>query len=135
MNGLQTKLLQWRLRRDCREYAYRKLLEDGEVGTLLHGSGEDFSDRIAAELVAGCVRLTAVLYGAGGKVWLGYDLYVKDAPDAAEWILYENLTEAGDTREGTMLKILDEAVTAHGLSYTECSFTKLPGTVGTAERK
>ncbi len=133
--SIRTRLLKSRLLRECREYSYRRWADEDEIRSLLAHPPAHFSERTAAELIAGCVRLTAVLYEIGGRVCLGFDFYVKDSPGSAEWILFENLCGAGDTKESTMLNILDEAVTAHGLSYTECSFAKLDGTQVNLERK
>ncbi len=135
MDLIRTLLLKRKLLRDCREYSYRQLLDEGEVKNLLSRSTDDFSPLTASEIVAGCVRLTAVLYVSVGKIRLGFDLYVKDTPTSDEWILYENLRVTGDTRELTMLRILDDAVTDRELSYTECSFTRLSGTKVNVEQK
>ena len=54
---------------------------------------------------------------------------VKDTPESAEWICYENLQEEVRYNvwnlEREMFLVLDRAVEQFGLSYTECNFQKL----------
>ncbi len=112
---------------ECSEYSYQKCVGDDEIRRLLFTFRQDFSEQTIAVLIAGCVKLDAVLYQKDGRVYLGCDLYVKDSPDAAEWIFYEALCDTEDVSELSMLKILDHAVKEHGLSYTECCFEHLDG--------
>ncbi|MBO5127341.1 MAG: hypothetical protein J6D10_07200 [Clostridia bacterium] len=121
------RILRSRLVQECREYSYEKCVGDDEIRSLLFTFRQDFPEQTAAVLIAGCVKLNAVLYQKDGRIHLGYDLYVKDSPGSAEWIFYEALCDTEDVSELSMLKILDHAVKEHGLSYTECCFERLDG--------
>ncbi len=121
------RILRSRLMQVCREYSYEKCVGDDEVRRLLFTFRQDFSEQTAAVLIAGCVKLDAVLYQKDGRIHLGCDLYVKDSPGSSEWIFYEALCDTEDVSELSMLKILDHAVKEHGLSYTECCFERLDG--------
>ena len=112
---------------ECREYSYEKCVSDDEIRRLLFTFRKDFPEQTVAVLIAGCVKLDAVLYTQDGRIHLGFDLYVKDSPDSAEWIFYEALCDTEDVSELSMLKILDHAVKEHGLSYMECCFEQLDG--------
>ena len=121
------RILRSRLMQECREYSYEKCVGDDEVRRLLFTFRQDFPEQTAAVLIAGCVKLNAVLYQRDGRIHLGCDLYVKDSPYSAEWIFYEALCDTEDVSELSMLKILDHAVKEHSLSYTECCFEQLDG--------
>ena len=121
------RILRSRLVQVCREYSYEECVGDDEIRRLLFTFRQDFSEQTAAVLIAGCVRLNAVLYQKDGRIHLGCDLYVKDSPGSAEWIFYEALCDTEDICELSMLKILDHAVKEHSLSYTECCFEQLDG--------
>ena len=129
------RILRSRLVQECREYSYEKCVGDDEIRRLLFTFRQDFPEQTAAVLIAGCVRLDAVLYLKDGRVHLGCDLYVKYSPGSAEWIFYEALCDTEDICELSMLKILDHAVKKHGLSYTECYFERLDGVKISAEPK
>ena len=83
--------------------------------------------QVAASLIAGCVRLDAVLFRDGNALRLGYDLFVKDQPDSPEWVCYNNPEEAVCLEEDAMCAELDRLVQGHRLSYTECCFSSLDG--------
>lgn len=124
---IRERILRSRLMQECREYSYKKCVSDDEIQCLLFTFRQDFPEQTAAVLNAGCVKLNAVLYQKDGRIHLGCDLYIKDSPDAAEWIFYEALCDTEDVSELSMLKILDHAVKEYGLSYTECCFEHLDG--------
>ena len=132
---IRERILRSRLMQECRAYSYEKCVCDDEIRRLLFTFRKDFPEQTAAVLIAGCVRLNAVLCSKDGRIHLGYDLYVKDSPDSAEWIFYEALCDTEDVSELSMLKILDHAVKEHGLSYTECCFERLDGVKISAESK
>ena len=71
-------------------YQYRRILTSDEVLHLQKENPSWFTGQIAASLIAGCVRLDAVLFRDGGALRLGYDLFVKDQPDAPEWVLFQH---------------------------------------------
>ena len=62
-------------------YRYDKWMSEGEVERLKREAPADFSDRTAASLTAGCVRIDTVLFQAGGQLRLGYDVFVRTIPD------------------------------------------------------
>ena len=110
-------------------YSYERLLSDREIQKLRRDIPADFSETTAAVLIAGCLRLAAVLYRASAELLLGYDLFVKDDPDSPEWIYYDGLSDPVSLKEADMIRVLDRMVSEHGLSYTESCFTRLNGKV------
>lgn len=108
-------------------YRYDKWMSEGEVERLKREAPADFSDRTAASLTAGCVRIDTVLFQAGGQLRLGYDVFVKDDPGSPEWICYDNPEEDASLDERQMFSALDQVVQENGLSYTECCFERLDG--------
>ena len=111
-------------------YQYRRILTSDEVLHLQKENPSWFTSQAAASLAAGCVRLDAVLFRDGGALRLGYDLFVKDQPNAPEWVCYDNPEEAVCLEEDAMCAALDQLVREHGLSYTECCFQILDGKQG-----
>ena len=77
-------------------------------------------------LTVGCVRIDLVIYARQGVGMLGYDIFVKDQPDASEWILFTSVDGITSFREEDMLDMLDRVVRENGLSYTECCFEIVP---------
>ena len=109
------------------KYRYNKWMSEGEVERLKREAPADFSDRTAASLTAGCVRIDTVLFQAGGQLRLGYDVFVKDDPGSPEWICYDSLEEDAILDERWMFSSLNRVVKENGLSYTECCFERLDG--------
>lgn len=109
------------------QYQYRRILTSGEVHRLQKENPSWFTSQAAASLVAGCVRLDAVLFRDGNALRLGYDLFVKDQPDTPEWVCYDNPETPAGLEEDAMCAALDQLVREHGLSYTECCFSSLDG--------
>ena len=110
-------------------YFFEQRLSAAVVKNLLDMLGGSNHFLIAASLTVGVVKLDSVVYWNNGKYSLGYDLMVKDTPEADEWICYENLQEEVRYNvwnlEREMFLVLDRAVEQFGLSYTECNFPKL----------
>lgn len=117
------------------KYSFKRWVSGQELFRLQRRPPEDFTDAVLAELIVGCVKMEAVAYLDGGKVEVGYDIFVKDSPDAREWICYDISNRAVRLKESEMLAELDRVVSASGLSYTECCFDKLDGVVITDEKK
>lgn len=115
-------------------YFYERFLSEREIKKLRREIPNDFSETVAAMLTAGCLRLTAVLYRSGGKLLLGYDVFVKDDVDSPEWIYYDGLSDSVSLKEMDMLRILDRIATEHGLSYTESCFDRLDGKMPKKEK-
>lgn len=107
-------------------YFFEQRLSAAVVKNLLDMLNGSNHFLIAASLTVGVVKLDAVVYWNNGKYSLGYDLMVKDTPDSAEWVCYENLQEEVHYNvwnlEREMFLVLDRAVSQFGLSYTECNF-------------
>lgn len=108
-------------------YSYERLLSDREIQKLRRDIPADFSETTAAVLIAGCLRLAAVLYRASAELLLGYDVFVKDDPGSPEWIYYDGLSDPVSLKEADMIRVLDRMVSEHGLSYTESCFDRLDG--------
>lgn len=108
-------------------YRYERFLSHGVLQRLRERPPEAFSEAVVAALTVGYVRLSVVAYRSFSSVLLGYDVFVRDAPEAAEWIFYDSLPEPVRLREGEMFRVLDDFVETHGLSYTECCFARLDG--------
>lgn len=108
-------------------YSFERLYDDGEIRQIQKTNPSDFSETTAATLTAGCLRIDAVLYRAGGRLLLGYDVFVKDDPDSEEWICYDNPTDLVSLKEQDMLDVLDRIASENGLSYTESNFETLDG--------
>ncbi len=117
------------------KYFFTRLLSDRDVFRLQKQPPEYFVDTTAAFLIAGCVKIEAVLFRDDERLSLGYEIFVKDDPDSAEWICYDTPGDRVRLRESEMLSVLDRIVQANGLSYTECCFQRIHGgTVGNDEK-
>ena len=108
-------------------YSFERLYDDGEIRQIQKTNPSDFPETTVATLTAGCLRIDAVLYRAGGRLLLGYDVFVKDDPDSEEWICYDNPTDSVTLKEQDMLDVLDRIASENGLSYTESNFETLDG--------
>ena len=108
-------------------YSFKRMVSGQELFRLQKRPPEDFTDKLLAVLVVGCVKMEAVAYRDGTKVEVGYDIFVKDAPDAREWICYDVVNKAVKLKESDMLFELDKIVESNRLSYTECCFEKVEG--------
>ncbi len=108
-------------------YEFKRLLSDKEIRSLQKENPKHLQMQPAAVLVAGCVKIEVTIYRQDGKVQLGYDVFVKDTPSAAEWICYDSPTDAVRIKEHDMLSVLDRVVRENGLSYTECNFETVKG--------
>ena len=108
-------------------YRYSRKLKEKEIQELKRHIPSDFSEIPAASLIAGCLRLDAVLYRSGDTLVLGYDIFVKDDPVSSEWIYYDGLSDPVSLKESDMIRILDRLIIERGLSYTESCFKRLDG--------
>lgn len=117
------------------KYSFKRMVSGQELFRLQKRPPKDFTEQLLAVLVVGCVKMEAVAYRDGNKVEVGYDIFVKDAPDAREWICYDVVNKAVKLKESDMLFELDKIVEGNRLSYTECCFEKLDGMVLTDEKK
>lgn len=108
-------------------YFFEKLYGEDEIRQMQKLNPPNFSGTAVATLTAGCLKIDAVLYRAGGSLLLGYDVFVKDDPDSEEWICYDNPTDPVSMKEQDMLEVLDRIASENGLSYTESNFETLDG--------
>lgn len=115
-------------------YYYERFLDEHQIKKLCKEIPSDFSETVATMLTAGCLRLTAVLYRSNNELLLGYDVFVKDNPDASEWIYYDGLSDSVSLKETDMLRILDRIAHEQGLSYTESYFDRLDGKIPKKEK-
>lgn len=86
-------------------------------------------ERTLAILTAGCLQIRAIQFLSPDGPRLGYDVFVKATPDAAEWICYDTPPDAVSLNESDMLAVLDRVVLQNDLSYTDCHFERLMGKV------
>ena len=115
----------------CRElgshYEFRRLISEKELRLIQKENPKHFQMQSVASLTAGCVKIEVTLYKQDGRLRLGYDVFVKDTPDAVEWICYDSPPDPVKIKEQEMLAVLDKVVRENGLSYTECRFDTLCG--------
>lgn len=109
-----------------KRYLFRKYLTDQQLARLKADPPTPFLDTAAASLEVGCVRLDAVLFRSPTGMELGYDILVRESPNSLEWICYDTVP-AKAVKETDMAAALDRYVGDHGLSYTDCGFTRLDG--------
>ena len=117
------------------KYSFKRMVSGQELFRLQKRPPKDFTEQLLAVLVVGCVKMEAVAYRDGNKVEVGYDIFVKDAPDAREWICYDVVNKAVKLKESDMLFELDKIVESNRLSYTECCFEKVDGIEIDVEKK
>lgn len=108
-------------------YEFKQQISDKELRLIQKENPKHFQMQTVAYLIAGCVKIEVTLYKQGGRIQLGYDVFVKDTPDAVEWICYDSPTDSVKIKEQEMLAVLDKVVRENGLSYTECRFDTLCG--------
>lgn len=108
-------------------YEFKRLISDKELRLIQKEDPKHFQMQSVASLTAGCVKIEVTLYRHSGEMKLGYDVFVKDTPDAVEWICYDSPVEPVKIKEREMLAVLDKVVQKNGLSYTECCFDTLDG--------
>lgn len=108
-------------------YSFEKLHDEDEIRQMQKMNPPDFPETTVAALTAGCLKIDAILYRAGGALLLGYDVFVKDDPDSEEWICYDNPTDPVSLKEQDMLGVLDRIASENELSYTESNFETLDG--------
>lgn len=87
------------------------------------------TERTLAILTVGCLQIRAVEFLSPEGSYLGYDVFVKEALDATEWICYDTPADTVSVCESDMLTVLDRVVLQNGLSYTDCRFERLMGKV------
>lgn len=111
-------------------YRFAQVLTSDEVDLLLRNRHGDEESRIAV-LEIGCFRMDAVVLPECDRSDTCFDIYVKDPPDAKEWIFYQSIYEEIDhTRKDLDLVMLCRLLTflnASGLSFRECRFPRKPG--------
>lgn len=110
-------------------YVFEQFLSEREVRQLQKQASARIDMQTVCSLTAGCLKIEAVLYKSNGQLQLGYDVFVKDEPDASEWICYDSPTDVVNLKEFAMLAVLDRVVKEKDLSYTECRFERIDGKI------
>lgn len=108
-------------------YVFEQYLTDREVRQLKKRNPSRFDLQTVCSLTAGCVKIEVSLFKLDGRLQLGYDIFVKDEPDAPEWICYDSPSDVVVMKEPAMLQVLDRVVKEKELSYTECCFERING--------
>ena len=111
---------------------FRRLLSAEQAKALSEAAGSGFREYRVAVLVLGYVRMEAMLLSDGNHRWRGcYDIYVKDKPEAGEWVFYCTLDGDVDVLHGhlqsQMLCRLLQFLNDTGLTFSECRFPTKPG--------
>lgn len=96
---------------------------------------EEDVPQFIAVLTAGCVQIEALVLMTDGEKRLICNVFVKDEPNSREWIHFCSLNPPKRVNERTLFEILDQVVTENDLSYTECCFEKLSGSMEIAKQK
>lgn len=109
------------------KYFFKKYVSEKELRRLKSLNPDSFDWMTVAELTAGYVKIEASLYKFADGLLLGYDVFVKDKPDAAEWVCYDSPADTVILKESAMLSVLDRIVKEKELSYTECCFEEING--------
>ncbi len=108
-------------------YAFIQHVSTREVRRLMRSYSEHKPYITVCELIAGCVKIEVSLFEWHGRARLGYDVFVKESPDATHWICYDSPEDDVVLKENTIFAVLDRIVTEKGLSYTECNFEIIDG--------
>lgn len=107
------------------KYVFQQHLSEQEIMQCLNR--KNLREEITAfELAIGVVKIAAVIYPVENVAAIGYDIYVKDAPESEDWICYDNLPNKVNWQsaemEDAMFSVLDKYVADHQLDYTDCRF-------------
>lgn len=108
-------------------YSYEQYITEKEVRRLKKINPPKFDLMTVCSLTAGYVKIEVSVFKWDGQVQLGYDVFVKDAPNTPEWICYDSPSDTVVLKESALLSVLDKIVKDKELSYTECCFEKING--------
>lgn len=108
-------------------YVFIQHISPREVRRLMRNYPEHKAYVTVCELIVGCVKIEVSLFEWHGRARLGYDVFVKESPDAAYWICYDSPEDEVVLKENNIFAVLDRIVTEKGLSYTECNFEIIDG--------
>ena len=126
----------WEMKRRLgRDYLFRRHISSFQIRMLKKQMPKYFNEIVFATLMVGCVKMDAVLYRKVNEILFGYNVYVKAETTSMEWIIFEYLKLETVPKEEEMFAVLDEVVTRHGLSYTECKFERLKGKETVAKKR
>ena len=110
---------------------FMRLLSAEQAEALCEAAGSGLREYRVAVLELGYVRMEAMLL-PDRDGWRGcYDVYVKDKPEAKEWVFYCSPDGDVDVLHGhlqsrmlcRLLRFLNDA----GLTFSECRFPTKPG--------
>lgn len=109
------------------QYSYKQFFTEKEVRRLKKINPPKFDLMTVCSLTAGYVKIEVSIYKWDGKIQLGYDVFVKDAPNTQEWICYDSPSDDVVLKESALLSVLNRVVKEKELSYTECCFERIDG--------
>ena len=108
------------------KYSYCRFISEIEKERIKNIVVRPNSEYLISRIIAGYIKIECTMMcGREDKCY--YDIFVKDTPNAKEWICYQSVVCEGDANEELLLKVMDKVVKENGLSYTECSFEVLAG--------
>ena len=112
-------------------YRFVRHMTAYETWKYLNIDEDDVLDRIIAELELGTVRIAAVACVRGLDHHTCYDIFVKDEPDAKEFVFHGSIYEWIDYVAADMEELLTRKLKAYleknSLSLTECNFPRKEG--------
>lgn len=108
-------------------YSYEQYITEKEVRRLKKINPPHFDLMTVCSLTAGYVKIEVSVFKWDGQIQLGYDIFVKDAPNTSEWVCYDSPSDTVVLKESALLSVLDKVVKEKELSYTECCFEIING--------
>lgn len=112
-------------------YEYKRYKSSYETWRYINVEEDNGQEHLIAELRLGCVSIKAVAFSNGKDYATCYDVFVKDKPEAKEYIfygtVYEKVEYTSSHLEKIMLRKLLRYLEEHKLSYIECKFRRKPG--------
>lgn len=111
-------------------YVYKKYMSTSEIKKKLSGS-IGYEERLVATVVAGCVKVNAVICFRNKEPHTLIDILVKDVPTSTDWTCFDSLIDVlklpSINLENDMFSIMNREVREHNLSYTECNYQQIEG--------
>ena len=108
------------------KYSYCRFISEKEKERIKSIVVKLNSEYLISKIIAGYIKIECTMM-CGREQKYYYDIFVKDTPDAKEWICYQSIVCEGDANEEKLFEVMDKVVKENGLSYTECSFAVLEG--------
>ena len=108
------------------KYSYCRFISEKEKERIKSIVVKLNSEYLISKIIAGYIKIECTMM-CGREQKYYYDIFVKDTPDAKEWICYQSIVCEGDANEEKLFEVMDKVVKENGLSYTESSFAVLEG--------